>query len=222
MSHILSLAGKFSRKLCLQCMIACILAVYISSTPAAEKNILLIAGAVKPVDRTGHHDYLGGATLLRDLLQQTANIKAAVITDGWPSDESVFSSADCVVLYTDGGGKQAYLSSPERIAIINTLVARGAGIVQIHQAVDYPVEHLEQAQKWIGGVYSAQGSGRGHWDSHHSEFPAHQITHGVTAWKINDGWLNKLVFLANKKVLRQLSGHPKSTAVQVQAVMLPL
>ena len=171
---------------------------------AADKSIVLIAGEVKPVDKTGHHDYTGGVALLRDVLQQTPGIITTVVTDGWPTDATLLTTADSVVFYTDGGGKQAYLTTPERIAIMNALAARGAGIVQIHQAVDYSEEHVERAKAWIGGVYAPKVSGRGHWDSQHNEFPTHPITQGVTPWSINDGWLTAMVFVPDKKGITPL------------------
>jgi hypothetical protein len=106
----------------------------------------------------------------------------------------VFDNAKSVVFYTDGGGKQAFLSSPERIAKMQELSDQGVGIVMIHQAVDFPAEFAEQATQWIGGIYLSGASGRGHWPSHHVDFPKHPITQGVQPWEINDGWLNSLVF----------------------------
>ena len=46
---------------------------------------------------------------------------------------------------------------------------------------------------WIGGAYTPLSS-RGHWDSTHDRFPVHAVTRGVTAWSINDGWLNHFQF----------------------------
>ena len=161
----------------------------------APRKIVLVAGEVAKVDVVGHHDYLAGCQCLEVLLRQTAGVETVRVNDGWPKDESVFDGAQSVVFYTDGGGKQAFLSSPERLAKLQSLMDAGVGLVLIHQAVDVPDEHGKPVQGWLGGVYLKNKSSRGHWDSQHVDFPKHPISQGVTPWKINDGWLNGLQFV---------------------------
>ncbi|MFT5122555.1 MAG: type 1 glutamine amidotransferase [Candidatus Omnitrophota bacterium] len=156
-------------------------------------KIVLVAGAVKQADRSGHHDYLGGCRLLQDLLQQTPGVEAVLVQDGWPNDEQLFNDAKAIVFYTDGGGKQAYLASPERIAQVQRWVDAGIGLVSLHQAVEFPPALASQSLAWTGGVYT-KASSRGHWDSVHQTFPDHPIARGVVAWKINDGWLKGFTF----------------------------
>lgn len=163
------------------------------------RKIVLVAGETAKIDKAGHHDYLAGCECLRVLLQQTPHVEVLRVNDGWPLDESIFDSASAVVFYTDGGGKQAFLSSPERIARMQRLVDAGVGLVMIHQAVDFPEESADQATRWLGGVYRTGKSGRGHWPSQHIQFPEHPITRGVTAWEVNDGWLNAIQFVDNMK-----------------------
>jgi Trehalose utilisation len=159
-------------------------------------KIVLVAGETAKVDKVGHHDYIAGCKCLEALLRQTAHVSTVQVLDGWPSDESVFDGARCVVFYTDGGGKQAFLSSPQRVERVQSLVDKHVGIVMIHQAIDFPDAFAEQAQSWLGGSYLAGKSGRGHWDSKHVDFPDHPTTRGVTPWEVNDGWLNKIQFVA--------------------------
>jgi hypothetical protein len=166
----------------------------ISLSAADTHKIILLAGETKLVDKTGHHDYLGGCRLLEHLLQKTPGVSTVLVTDGWPMDESIFDGADTLVFYTDGAGAQAYLQPPQHIATIQKLVEAGTGIVSLHQAVDYPAEFVSQAAQWTGGVFSKDFSGRGHWDSKHTNFPNHPVTRGVAAWEINDGWLNGFRF----------------------------
>lgn len=167
------------------------------SSPLAAQDVRIVvcAGAVTPVDTTGHHDYLGGVHVLRDCLQQTNGVQVTLAEHGWPDDEQVLQQAQAVVFYSDGGGKQDYLASPARISVLDALVARGIGTVVIHQAIDHPSERIEQALRWFGGTYDKASSVRGHWQSTHSDFPVHPLTHGVTAWTINDGWLTSLRFV---------------------------
>jgi hypothetical protein len=162
---------------------------------SAPVTIVLLAGTVKVPDRVGHHDYLGGCTLLASLLEQTAGVRAIVVRDGWPQDESVFDCARSLVVYSGGGGKLALLASPQRIATTQRLVEGGVGMVMIHQAVSYPPEFAGQAARWIGGVHVAGQSARGHWPARHQEFPCHPVIRGVEAWESRDGWLKEIQFL---------------------------
>ncbi|MCB1229345.1 MAG: ThuA domain-containing protein [Verrucomicrobiae bacterium] len=173
-------------------------------------KIVLVAGEVKEVDRVGHHDYLGGCRLMEALLRQTTGVEPILIQEGWPSDPTLFDGAKAVVFYTDGAGKQAYLASPDRLAKIQQLVEIGAGVVSLHQAVEFSPPFAKQSMAWIGGLYTPLSS-RGHWDSVHDSFPEHPATRGVTPWSIKDGWLNHFQFPAGMKGVTPLvwSGKEK-------------
>ncbi len=167
----------------------------ISPVSAQTKKIVLVAGETAKVDTVGHHDYIAGCKCLEHLLTMTTGVEAPVVLEGWPADEAIFDNAAAVVFYTDGGGKQAFLSSPERIEKLNRLAANKVGLTMIHQAVDFPNEHAEVAKGWLGGIYLDGKSGRGHWPSRHVDFPEHAITRGVAPWEVKDGWLNQLQFV---------------------------
>lgn len=158
-------------------------------------TIVLLAGAVKVPDRVGHHDYLAGCTLLAHLLEQTSGVRAVVVRNGWPEDERVFDAARALVVYSGGGRKLAFLASPHRIDCLQRLVDRRVGVVMMHQAVSYPPELAARAMSWIGGAHVIGRSARGHWTTHHHEFPEHPVARGVEAWKIRDGWLNAIQFI---------------------------
>jgi type 1 glutamine amidotransferase len=172
-----------------------LLGAILPSSAADPTKIVLVAGQVKQVDKAGHHDYLGGCRLMEALLRQTGGISPLLVEQDWPADVSVFDGAKAVVFYTDGGGKQAYLATPERIAKIDALVKQGVGIVNLHQAVEFSPAFALQSIAWTGAAYNAL-SGRGHWDSVHEEFPEHPVTRGVSPWQINDGWLHRFQFVA--------------------------
>lgn len=174
-------------------------------------RIVLVAGAITPVDAAGHHDYPGGCTLMAELLQQTAGVTAVVVKDGWPADPAVFDGARSIVFYTDGGGKQAFLE-PARAEALQKRIDGGVGVVMLHQAVDFPATFTSRATAWIGGTYVASQSGRGHWDTDHRAFPVHPITRGVEPWKINDGWLNKIQFVEGMKGVTPLLWSGKEHA----------
>ena len=178
----------------------------------SSRKIVLVAGETAKVDKVGHHDYLAGCKCLEVLLRQTDGVDVVQVTDGWPDADSVFDNANAIVFYTDGGGKQAFLESPDRIAKVQALADAGVGLVMIHQAVDFPESFAEQGKKWIGGLYINGQSGRGHWDSKHVEFPNHAITRGVTPWQINDGWLNGLQFVDDMQGVEPLVWSGKEYA----------
>ncbi len=177
-----------------------------------KKKIVLVAGETALVDTLGHHDYLAGCACLDALIRLTDNIETVQIKNGWPDDESVFSDAKAVVFYCDGGGLQAFLKSPQRIAKLQSLADEHVGIVMIHQAVDFPEANAEQAKGWLGGIYVKSASARGHWDSNHVDFPKHPITSGVKPWKINDGWLNAIAFVDGMKGVTPLVWSGKQYA----------
>jgi hypothetical protein len=162
---------------------------------SASVTIVLLAGTVKVPDRVGHHDYLGGCRLLASLLQQSAGVRAIVVRDGWPEEESIFDGARALVVYSGGGRKLALLAAPPRIATIQRLVDCGVGLVMIHQAVSYPPELAAQAVRWLGGAHVAGQAARGHWPARHREFPCHPVTRGVQAWESCDGWLKEIQFV---------------------------
>jgi len=180
------------------------IATAIAVEPTKETKIVLIAGETAKVDVMGHHDYLAGCQCMAELLQQTSGVKAVQITDGWPNDETVLEQANAVVFYTDGGGKQAFLSTADRVAKLDQLIQRGAGVVMIHQAVDFPDEFASEGKRWLGGVFLLRKSDRGHWDSKHVDFPIHPTTQGVSPWEINDGWLNGINFVQDLKGITPL------------------
>jgi type 1 glutamine amidotransferase len=187
--------------------------LHAQSVPLTSKyKILLVAGETAKVDKMGHHDYLAGNACLKVLLSQTPNVETVQVAEGWPEEEKIFDGVNSVVFYTDGGGKQAFLNSPERVAKVQKLVESGVGLVMIHQAVDFPAEFAEEAKSWIGGVYLHGRSGRGHWDSNHVDFPQHPITSGVQPWQINDGWLNDLVFVESMRGITPLVWSGKEYA----------
>ncbi len=177
-----------------------------------NRKIVLIAGETAKIDKMGHHDYLAGCRCLEILLKQTPGIEIVQVTDGWPVDEVLLDGADSIVFYTDGGGKQAFLTSAQRVAKVQALADSGVGLVMLHQAVDFPVEFAEQAKSWLGGIYLHDRSGRGHWDSKHVDFPNHPIARGVGPWEINDGWLNALVFVEGMRGITPLVWSGKEYA----------
>lgn len=182
----------------------------VDSTDPALTKIVLVAGSFSK--GKGKHEYFAGCAMLMNMLKQTPGVFPVMAAEGWPRNEKIFQGAKAVVFYLDGGGKQPYLT-PERMAMIDKLMAQGVGMVQLHQTVDYPTQHTDHMIQWLGGVYVPGASARGHWDAEFKDFVLHPTTRGVTTFKENDGFLYKLKFAPQgvTPLLRSSSAKEKLT-----------
>jgi hypothetical protein len=167
----------------------------VSEGARPERRILCLPGPVRPYDRSGHHDYLAGCRLLADLLNRNQGVRAEVLAEDWRADEDSLEGAASLVFYDKGGGKQSFLDSPASVERLRTLARAGVGVVLVHQAVGFPTELAEVGCELVGGVYVPGFSKRGHWPSHHENFPEHAITRGVEPWASDDGWLHRIRFV---------------------------
>lgn len=170
------------------------------SDPKAAKIVLLAGGFSKG---GGEHEYFAGSVMLFNLLKQTPGVAPVLVAEGWPKNERVLEGAKSLVFYMDGGGKQP-LVQPERRELVARLLARGAGLVHLHQIIDYPKADGEMMLPWLGGIYVPKVSGRGHWDGVFKDFVEHPITRGVTPFTENDGFLYKLKFVDGLKGITPL------------------
>lgn len=159
--------------------------------PTATK-VVLLAGSIS--NKPGQHEYFAGCVLMMNWLRSHPGVFPVLAAEGWPQNEKILEGAKCVVIYMDGGSKLSFLP-PARWSIIEGLMAKGAGLVMLHQAVDVPADRAAQVQAWLGGVYQGDIGCRGHWDMEFAQFPRHPITRGVTPFAAPlDGWLYNLKF----------------------------
>lgn len=162
-----------------------------SSDPKLTK-IVLIAGT--PSSQSGQHEYFAGCALLMNWLSQTPGVFPVMARDGWPKNEDILRNARALVFFGDGGGKQPFLE-PRKWSTVESLVLAGAGLVFLHQAVDFPAARQPEILKWMGGVWLADIGCRGHWDMEFSAKGDHPILRGVKPFKlVNEGWLYNLHF----------------------------
>jgi trehalose utilization protein len=175
---------------------------------AKQAKIVLIAGS--SVFKAGEHEYIGGCAVLADLLRQSPGVFPVLAVD-WPKKPETLSGARTVVFFFDGAEKHAVLKD-ERLAQVQKLIDAGVGLVQFHQAVDYPKDLGDRVRGWSGAAWEKGFSQRAHWVSKFEHFPEHPICRGVKPFTIDDGWLYKLRFVPEKKgvtpLLRTVS--PKS------------
>lgn len=149
------------------------------------KRILLIAGSKS--HGPGDHEFFAGTAILMDLLKQTPGVWPVMARDGWPKNEKLFDTADCVVFYLDGrGGHPA--AKGDRLDKLQKLMDKGVGWVNLHYAVDYEPKDGARVVNWMGGFYDPRTSTNPHWDAQIRSLPKHPITRGVKPFTLNDEW----------------------------------
>ena len=163
-------------------------------TSEKAKKIVLIAGKAE-AKPTGEHEYFAGIVLLANMLEQTPDVHPILVRDGWPKNEKIFDDASAIVFFLTGDGKQAYLE-PSKLKVIENAVSKGAGLVHLHNCIEYPADRKSLALEWAGGVWEKSISCRGHWVSTVDQFAKHPITRGVTPFEVDEGWLFHMNFAA--------------------------
>jgi hypothetical protein len=186
--------------------------VPVEDLPANPKlaKIVLIAGS--NFFKAGEHEYIAGCSVLHDLIKQSPGV-APVLAIDWPKKPETLSGAKAVVFFFDGAEKSQLLKE-HRLAEIEKLAAAGAGIVHLHQVIDYPKDLGDRARSLTGAAWEKGHSQRAHWVAKFSDFPKHAICRGVTPFEINDGWLYKLRFVPDMKGVTPLlkTSPPKAPA----------
>ena len=167
-------------------------ALEVDSPDAKLTKIVLLAGG--PSSKTMAHEYFAGCALLTGWLQQQPGVWAVMARD-WPKNEAILDGAKCVVYFGDGGGKQPFIE-PARWAKLSKLLDAGAGLVLLHQAVDFPKgPDGDRVRDWLGGVFRGNTGCRGHWDMDLKTVGEHPVLRGVKSFAApGDGWLYNLHF----------------------------
>ena len=171
-------------------------------TPGLAKIVLLAGG---PSSKAMAHEYFAGCALLMDWLKQQPGVWP-VMARGWPANEAILKGARSIVYFGDGGGKQPFLDA-KRWGAMQQLRASGAGLVLLHQAMDFPAgPQGNEIKQWLGAVFHSDIGSRGHWDMTFANIGAHAVTRGVKPFTAPaDGWLYNLHF-ADKGVTPLLVG----------------
>ncbi len=162
------------------------------------KRILLIAG--RQSHGPGDHEFFAGTAILVNLLKQTEGIWPIMARDGWPKNEKLFDTADCIMMYMDGRGGHPVVQG-ERMKLIQKQIDRGCGWVNLHYAVDYLPQHGKTVLGWMGGYYEPNYSINPHWDAVIRSLPKHPITQGVKPFTLRDEWYFGMRFLEDNKGL---------------------
>ncbi len=159
-----------------------------AATADGKKSILMIAG--RPSHGPGEHEHNAGIQLLAKCLKQgvgeSVDLKIKLNAE-WPSPEE-FTTADTVVIYSDGGGGHPALQG-EHLNDLATQMKRGCGFVCLHYAVEVPTaKGGPQFRDWLGGYFEEHWSVNPHWTADFKALPKHPISNGVKPFSTNDEW----------------------------------
>jgi len=168
-------------------LLALTLAGTVATASAADKQIVLLAGAGS--HGAGAHEHLAGCLLLKKYLDAVPGVACAVHSNGWPEDaEAAFKNAAAIAIYSDGGAGHPFLKD-NRLQQIGALMRTGVGFACIHYAVE-PTKEKGQVEflDWMGGCFEMNWSVNPTWEAEFKELPRHPVTRGVKPFKINDEW----------------------------------
>ncbi len=188
------------------------------------RRIVIVAGRKShgPADN-GIHDYPAQARLLQWALQKTCGDAVTVTRvddDAWPS--ATIAVADALVIISDGrDGDQPYaeashLATPERIAEVETAVARGLGVVVIHFATFAAECDAERTMRWQGAHFAWEKDGKRDWSSRitwasgvldHAT-PGHAVLRGVGGGPLREEFYHALAFHPQAVPLVRIAALP--------------
>ena len=155
-----------------------------------SKRILMIAG--NPSHGFGSHEHYAGLRLLADTLETSGLGHKVTVTRGWPEDESLVTSADTIVIYSDGGG--GHPAIPHRDEL-KACIDKGVGFVCLHYATEVPKGSIgDDWVNWLGGNFETDWSVNPHWVAKFDSLPKHAVTAGVKPFATNDEWYFHLRF----------------------------
>jgi type 1 glutamine amidotransferase len=91
-------------------------------------------------------------------------------------------------VYCDGGAGHMLLQG-DRLAQLEPLMKKGAGLGCIHYATEPTKDKGEKEfLEWIGGAFEPNWSVNPTWEAEYKSFPNHPVTRGVQPFKILDEW----------------------------------
>jgi len=157
----------------------------------AAKHVVFLAGG--PSHGFGSHEHRAGCLLLAEKLSEALPGVTTAVYSPWPDEPTELAKADAVVVFADGGGGNLI---QRRLAELEPLLDRPAGLVVIHYALDLPDPAArEKMKQWIGGYYETFWSVNPHWRAEFGELPDHPVTRGVKPFAIEDEWYYHMRFV---------------------------
>ena len=159
-------------------------------------KIVLVAGRTS--HGPGDHEFFAGSAILMKMLKETPGVFPVMARDGWPKNPKTFEDAKAVVFYMDGGGGHPILNKGHK-EVVQKLMDKKVGFVNLHYAVEYPKSQSEHVLSWLGGYYETGFSTNPHWVAKFDAFPKHAITRGVKPFEIRDEWYFNMRFKPESK-----------------------
>lgn len=156
------------------------------------RKLVLIAGT--PSHPPGMHEHNAGVQLFHQFLRNVPGLDVSFVLNGYPEDDAILDDADGILCYADGG-KRHPLIQGDRIARLNTLLAKGVGLFCLHFGVEVPKgPEGDTFRDWIGGCYEHEWSCNPMWEADFKQLPEHPITRGVKPFAIFDEWYFNMRF----------------------------
>ena len=141
---------------------------------AQKKKIVFLADRGK---NSKTHAHESGNELLANALEKSELGFETSLHKGWPADPKVFDSADCVVIFCNGGKGHLVMNHLDQF---EKLIDDGVGFVFMHYAVEVPKGRAgELMLKAMGGYFETHWSVNPHWTAVFKTLPKHPITRGV-------------------------------------------
>ena len=163
------------------------------------KKIVLVAGSKS--HGPGDHEFFAGTAILMNLLKQTPGVWPVMARDGWPKNEKIFDGAAAVLFYMDGRGGHPVVKK-DRLKMLQGLMDKGTGWLNLHYAVDYEPKDGATVVNWMGGYYDPRISTNPHWDADIRGLTKHPITRGVEPFKLRDEWYYNMHWIGDVKSVK--------------------
>jgi type 1 glutamine amidotransferase len=168
----------------------------VQPTDPSLSKIVLVAG--RQSHGPGEHEFFAGCAVLMKLLKETPGVLPVMARDGWPKNPRTFDNAKSVVFFMDGGSGHPIIH-PAHMAVVQKLMDRGVGLVNLHYAVEYPKSHQDAVLNWLGGYYETGFSINPHWKANFKTVAEHPVTRGVKPFAIEDEWYFNIRFVPEMK-----------------------
>jgi hypothetical protein len=166
-----------------------------AKTADGQQKLVIVAG--KPSHPPRMHEFNAGVQLLTKCLANVKGLKTEFVLNGWPQDEAVFTDADAIVFYMDGGPKHEVVQDgSQRLAKVDEWAKKGIGIGFMHYGVEVvPDQAGAEFKRWIGGHYEHMYSCNPIWEPKFEKFAEHPVTRGVQPFTIKDEWYFNMRFV---------------------------
>ncbi len=162
-----------------------------SSVAAEPTRVLIVVGP--STHPPGSHEVAAGGRLMQHCLENIANVSdvAAEVVFEWPMDQSRLKSVNTIVFIGDTFPPQRLPETETILGQLDTLMARGCGIVCVHYATglmghDVGPNGEHPLLAWLGGYFANKTCP--HHQSIAKIFPAATITPASPEHPISRGW----------------------------------